>query len=120
MVPDGRYEARSIGTSLEVARRAQDLPEDVERERGGDDEAGEGDGRPGGTAAPRPVRPLHARPGRRYATCSTAAVSSETDTAPSNFDATRPSRPTTNTHGSLGRLHSLTQRFTGLAGSLSS
>ena len=44
-------------------------------------------------------------------TARTAAASSETETDASNRALISPSRPTTNTHGSLGRCHSFTQRF---------
>ena len=46
----------------------------------------------------------------------TAASSSRSETAPSNFALILPSRPTRNTHGSVGSFHSWTHRFTPSAG----
>ena len=50
----------------------------------------------------------------------TAASSSRSETAPSNFALILPSRPTRNTHGSVGSFHSWTHRFTPSAGLFSS
>src|SRR5712691_5869189 len=55
-----------------------------------------------------------------YRSSATACASSRTDIEPSNFALIRPSRPTRNVHGSDGRCHWRTQRFSPLRGSFPS